>query len=181
MRIRENLLPIEETSRSGQVLPLLTGIVVHWVANPGATPDRIRAYFASTRRYASCHYVIGVDGDVLRIVPDDEVAWHAGPSDLTRDGAMQVLGGLPNWRTLGIEVCHPDWTGRFTDRSMEALISLCAWITDKASLRIPNALLRHYDCTGKTCPAYYVEHPEAWTRFQEDVVIAATPRNVSRL
>lgn len=181
MRIQEHLLPVEETSRSGQILPALNGIVVHWVANPGAEPDRIRAYFASTRRYASCHYIIGIDGGILRIIPEDEVAYHAGPSGLTYEMTRKLLGGLPNWRTIGIEMCHPDWTGKFTDRSMEALISLCAYIADKAKLDIPRTLLRHFDCTGKECPAYYVEHPEEWTRLKEDVVIAATPRNVSRL
>lgn len=179
MRIREDLLAVEETSRPGQVLPALTGIVVHWVANPGATPSLVRDYFASVSRYASCHYIIGIDGEVLRIIPDDEVAYHAGPSDLTKEATRRRLGGLPNWRTIGIEVCHSDWEGRFSDKAMEALISLTARIVRKAGIDVRN-ILRHYDCTGKDCPAWYVEHPEEWARFKGDVVMATTPRNVMR-
>ena len=30
-------------------------------------------------------------------------------------------------------------------------------------------VIRHYDVTGKECPRYYVENPEAWERFRADV------------
>ena len=30
-------------------------------------------------------------------------------------------------------------------------------------------MIRHYDVTGKECPRYYVEHPEAWDAFRADV------------
>jgi N-acetylmuramoyl-L-alanine amidase len=29
-------------------------------------------------------------------------------------------------------------------------------------------VIRHYDVTGKDCPKYYVEHPEAWNAFRAD-------------
>ena len=30
-------------------------------------------------------------------------------------------------------------------------------------------ILRHYDCGGKKCPVYYVDHEEAWDRLLADV------------
>ena len=30
-------------------------------------------------------------------------------------------------------------------------------------------MIRHYDVTGKLCPLYYVENPEAWEAFLEDI------------
>ena len=30
-------------------------------------------------------------------------------------------------------------------------------------------VIRHYDVSGKRCPLYYVENPEAWTAFLADV------------
>lgn len=30
-------------------------------------------------------------------------------------------------------------------------------------------ILRHYDCGGKKCPKYYVEHEDAWERLLCDV------------
>ena len=34
-------------------------------------------------------------------------------------------------------------------------------------------MIRHYDVTGKLCPVYYVEHPEAWEDFLVDVAAEA--------
>ena len=33
----------------------------------------------------------------------------------------------------------------------------------------PSQILRHYDVTGKACPLYFVDHPDAWERFLADV------------
>ena len=30
-------------------------------------------------------------------------------------------------------------------------------------------ILRHYDCGGKKCPLYYVEHEDAWEQLLADV------------
>ena len=30
-------------------------------------------------------------------------------------------------------------------------------------------MIRHYDVTGKICPKYYVDHPDKWEEFLQDV------------
>ena len=30
-------------------------------------------------------------------------------------------------------------------------------------------MIRHYDVTGKICPKYYVEQPEAWQALLEEI------------
>ena len=30
-------------------------------------------------------------------------------------------------------------------------------------------VIRHYDVTGKDCPKYYVENPDAWLRMKSDI------------
>lgn len=38
-------------------------------------------------------------------------------------------------------------------------------------------VIRHYDVTGKKCPLWYVEHPEAWLTFRERVrALAGQPQ-----
>ena len=32
-------------------------------------------------------------------------------------------------------------------------------------------IIRHYDVTGKICPKYYVDNPEAWDGFRADVAL----------
>jgi N-acetylmuramoyl-L-alanine amidase CwlA len=30
-------------------------------------------------------------------------------------------------------------------------------------------VIRHYDVSGKHCPRYYVEHPQAWDSLRKDI------------
>ena len=30
-------------------------------------------------------------------------------------------------------------------------------------------VIRHYDVTGKDCPKYYVENPDAWIQMKSDI------------
>ena len=73
---------------------------------------------------------------------------------------------------MSIEVCHPDETGQFTAASMSSLVRLTAWLCEAFGLDPETGVIRHYDVTGKECPLYYVEHPEAWDAFRADVALA---------
>ena len=48
------------------------------------------------------------------------------------------------------------------------MVELTAWLCGKFNLKV-EAVIRHYDVTGKECPLYYVENEDAWERFKEDV------------
>lgn len=148
--VREEPLPRNPWSRPGTQMEGLTGIVVHYVGNPGTTAEQNRSYFAglakSHETYASSHFLVGLEGEVLLCVPPGEVAYCSN----SRNGD-----------TLSIEVCHPDDTGRFTQASYDSLVRLLNWLLEYYDLA-PEDVIRHYDVTGKLCPKYYVEHPEAW-------------------
>ena len=45
---------------------------------------------------------------------------------------------------------------------------MLAWLTKEYQLE-PSDILRHYDCGGKRCPLYYVDHEDAWLKLLEDV------------
>ena len=47
---------------------------------------------------------------------------------------------------------------------MASLLRLTAWLCEEFDLA-PADVIRHYDVTGKICPKYYVDHPEAWEDF----------------
>lgn len=156
--IRERLLPVNEWSRPGTAMEAVNGIVIHYVGNPGTTAEQNRSYFAglaqSHETYASSNFLIGLDGEVLLCVPIGEVAYCSNGR---------------NSDTLSIEVCHPDETGQFTPESYRSLIRLVNWLRDFYDLGAED-VIRHYDVTGKVCPKYYVEHPEAWEAFQSDLL-----------
>lgn len=155
--IVQSLLPKNRYSRPGTQLDEVAGIVIHYVGNPGTTAEQNNSYFrslAETREtYASSHFLIGMDGEILQNIPLDEVAYCS--NDRNHD-------------TLSIECCHPDETGAFTQETYDALIKLVRWLMDYYELA-PEQVIRHYDVTGKECPRYYVQNPEAWEEFRNQL------------
>lgn len=151
-------IPINEYSRPGTPLKEISGVVVHYVGNPGTTAAANRSFFANLalthETYASAHFVVGLEGEILQCVPLTEIAYCSNTA---------------NDYTVSIEVCHPDDTGKFDDATMESLEQLVAWLCETFSLDPDADVIRHYDVTGKICPKYYVENEDAWLAFRQNV------------
>ena len=152
------LLSPNEYSRPQIPLEQVNGIVVHYVDNPGTTAQENRDYFESLSTgeegiSASSHYIIGLDGELIQCIPLDEVAYAS--NDRNND-------------TISIECCHPDESGEFSDKTYRSLVKLVAWLCDKYEIDTAS-VIRHYDITGKESPKYYVDNPETWDQFLDDV------------
>ena len=151
------LLPVNRYSRPGRALEQVRGIVVHYTANPGTSAMQNRDYFAgladSHETSASSHFVIGLDGEIVQCIPCDEIAYASNNR---------------NKDTIAIECCIPDETGKFNDSTYQSLLELTAWLVGRYDLSI-EAVIRHYDVTGKNCPKYFVENPQAWEQFHDDL------------
>lgn len=155
--MENKLLTINEYSRPGTKIGKIKNIVIHWVGNANSTAIANRNYFESLKNkhiYASAHYVIGLEGEIIKCVPENEVAYHAKQA---------------NNYSIGIECCHPDWNGKFNDKTYKSLIELCVDLCKRYNLNPEIALIRHYDVTKKVCPKYYVENPKAWSQLKIDV------------
>lgn len=158
--IDQQFIPVGKYSRPGLKMERINDVVIHYVANPGTTAEQNREYFAgleyqpdSGKTYASCHFIIGLDGEILQIIPMDEKAYAS--NDRNSD-------------TVAIECCHPGEDGKFSDATYESLVRLTAWILHETDLKEKN-VIRHYDVNGKICPKYYVEHEDAWEELLKDV------------
>ena len=149
--VEQEYLSINPYSRPGTPLEKIRGVVIHYVGNPNTSAMANRGYFSSLaltgETYASSHFIVGLEGEVVACVPLTEVAYASN----TR-----------NADTVSIEVCHPDETGEFNAETYERLTELTAWLCSTFELDPAEDVIRHYDVTGKICPKFYVEHPEAW-------------------
>jgi N-acetylmuramoyl-L-alanine amidase len=171
MNILQQTLTKNKYSRPGIVLKSVRGIVIHWVANPGTSAQANRNYFENLKnqvppnddRYASAHYIIGLQGEVIQCVPDTELCYHVGANKYT-DAALQRLSGYPNNCTIGIELCHPDSSGCFTGETLLSCRELVSSLLEAYGLNKMD-VWRHYDVTGKVCPKYFVEHQSEWEAF----------------
>ena len=148
--VEQDLLPLNPYSRPGTPLETIDGVVVHYVGNPGTSAAANRSFFSNLavthETYASAHFVVGLEGEVLQCVPLTEIAYCSSQA---------------NGHTISIEVCHNDETGEFSTETTAGLLRLTAWLCKEFDLGAAD-VIRHYDVTGKLCPKYYVEHPEAW-------------------
>jgi N-acetylmuramoyl-L-alanine amidase len=178
MVIKDCFLTKNTYSRPGVLLKSVKGIVVHWVANPGTSAMANRNYFEGLKdqrpglapdkyRYASAHYIIGIDGEVVRCVPDTEVCYHVGAETYTSE-AMRRLSGYPNNCTVGIELCHPKADGKFSNATLQACRELVSSLLRKYGLG-KDDIWRHFDVTGKVCPKYFVEHTDEWDTFRASI------------
>lgn len=168
MEIKDALLTISNYNRPGTKRTRTTAVACHYIGNPGTSAQANRNYFESLSTIgpqkeakgesptkASCHYLIGLTGEILRLIPEDEISWCTNQA---------------NSYTISIEACHPDSTGKFTESTYAAYVDLCADLCTRWKLDPLNGgLIRHYDVTGKKCPLYFVSNPATWQQFKADV------------
>ena len=162
--VTKNLLPRNRYSRPGSVLKNIEGVVIHYVGNPGTSAKANRNYFATLalgreKIYASSHFIVGLEGEVIQCIPLTEIAYASNSR---------------NSDTVAIEVCHGDETGVFSPETYAQTVELTAWLCRQFALDPVEDVIRHYDVTGKRCPLYYVEQPEAWDAFRADVAASVS-------
>ena len=116
----------------------------------------------------SCHYLIAEDGQVLRMVPEEKRAWHAGVSYWR--GLHNVNGA-----SIGIEIVNPghEYGYRpFTRQQMDALVPLLAGIVERH--QVPRAnVVGHSD----VAPARKQDPGELfdWARLARHKLAVARP------
>ena len=145
--VQADLLTVNPWSRPGTPLEKIDGIVIHYVGNPGTTAKANRNYFESlssgeTETYASSHFIVGLEGEVIQCIPLTEIAYASN---------------IRNEDTVAIEVCHPDETGAFSPAAYQQVVELTAWLCRTFDLDPDTDVIRHYDVTGKICPKYFVD------------------------
>ncbi len=151
--IDRQIVEVNGAGRRGIPIEAVNNIAVHYVGNPGTSAQGNRNYYNQPTTTVSSHFIVGLEGEVIQCVPLNEKS--SATNERNRD-------------TISIEVCHPDTTGKFNDATYAALVRLCAWLCEEYKLEATD-LIRHYDVTGKLCPLYYVENPDAWEQLIHDV------------
>ncbi len=157
-QIDEQLLTVNEYSRPGIKTDGIENIVIHYLANPRTTAQENRDYFESLKdlgdTYMSANYIVGLEGEIIQCVPDDEIAYASNSKNST---------------SISIENCHKDTSGKFTQKTYDSLVRLTAYLTERYNLGRDD-IIRHYDVVGKLCPLYFVEHEDKWEEFKDDVM-----------
>lgn len=166
MNIKDCWLTPNRWSRPQRDLPTIKGIVVHWVANPNTTAEANRNFFESRKTgnkgFGSAHEIIGNQGEIIRCIPENEMAYHVGSKSYQKEG-IKRLSSYPNNCTYGIECCHTDRAGRMKRATVLTLIERLAVLCTRWQLNPLTDLYLHQEIVGwKDCHRWWVNNPDDW-------------------
>ena len=116
----------------------IDGMAVHYTATSASAHNNL-VYFSRAGANASAHLFVDKDGTIRQSVHFEDTAW--------------AVGNFPqNQRTVSVEVVSAGED--FTDAQISALAQIYEYL--RATYGITR-VIRHYDVTGKRCPAPYVD------------------------
>lgn len=143
-------------------------IVIHYTANLGDTAKNNADYFAREIVKASAHYFVD-EHYVWQSVPDDRIAWHCG-GGLQGSGGHTYYGKCKNANSLGVEICMQDKQGKIRLASIDLAAQLVRVLMAKYGVPA-DRVIRHFDVTGKMCPAPMVSDPALWQKFKNSLEV----------
>ena len=163
--INKELTPYNLTKKSNKKNEY---IVVHYTGALGTAKNNAD-YFYTAKRAASASYFVD-NTSIWQSVEDKNAAWHCG-GGLQGNGGHTFHNKCTNSNSIGIEMCcKKDSLGNLTieQSTINNTLDLIRYLMKKHSIPI-NKVIRHYDVTGKLCPAQYVDET-AWGIFKQNIV-----------
>ena len=134
-------------------------LVIHYTANNGDTVQNNLDYFSRNAVGASAHYFVDENG-YGQSVKDQDTAWHCGANQYKHPDCR-------NANSIGIELCSKkDSRGNyyFMDQTVYNAAALARQLMQTYGIDRSH-VLRHYDVTGKRCPAPMMDNPTLWENF----------------
>lgn len=148
-------------------------IAIHYTANQKDTAYSNAKYFNSGSRSASAHFFVD-ENNIYQSVRLRDEAWHVGAKKYTHKYCR-------NNNSIGIEMCTSgnalvvDATKKRAAGVVAYLFLQFGWSADEVDTRV----LRHWDVTGKWCPAQMAGTGNADWQYFKNIVrekIAAATR-----
>jgi N-acetylmuramoyl-L-alanine amidase len=195
MKLTQQFLSINEYTRNGKLRNDTLAIVKHWTGPNGHNARQVWDYFENDcpklKHYSSANYIIDFTGEIIQLVPDNEMTYHCGSSIIDptseviyTDWARNIFGKYaniekykdpkkiklsPNQASIGVEMCAIDGKGNFRDATIAASIELDSYLCLKYKLTT-NKIGTHNMVVGwKDCPRLWVNKNYLFDAYIEDV------------
>lgn len=144
-------------------------IVIHYTGALGTAKNNA-VYFARQKLQASAHYFVD-ENEIWQSVEDKDRSWHCGGGLQGKNGHA-FYGICTNSNSIGIEMCvkktaSGEWY--FEEDTVKNTVALVKTLMKKHDIPI-GCVIRHYDVTGKTCPAPYIDETK-WRNFKDRVLM----------
>ena len=150
-------------------------IPIHYTANDGDSAKNNGLYFANNVTGTSAHFFAD-DIEIIRSVPENHIAYAVEGKNY----GGRLHGIVTNANSINIELCDTVRNGTIapSKETIENALELVRMLMRKYNIP-QDHVIRHYDVTGKACPAYWVNDArwkaEFWDRITESTPIQYTP------
>lgn len=133
-------------------------IVIHYTSNLGDTAKNNADYFAreALKNKASAHFFVD-ESEVWSSVPVWRIAYHCGAKAYRHPHCR-------NTNSIGVEICMLDKHAVIRMDAIRHAAELVRELMTKYDIDADH-VVRHYDVTGKDCPAPMVSDPGMWEQF----------------
>ena len=147
-------------------------LVYHYTGNDGDHDANNAIYYRDNVVKSSAHYYVD-DDSVTQSVKDLTVAWAVGGKkwdDCAQTGGGKLHGIVTNINSISIEMCDTKRDGSImaTEATMANAAKLGKMLMAKYNIPIER-VVRHFDVTGKHCPAYFMDD-EKWNAYKQRLV-----------
>lgn len=170
MTIVNDFLTLGGVNRPSEKLKEIKGLIIHYVGVPEKSAQVIRDNFENTTRYGATQYVCDYnDGHIIRTMPEDELTYHCG-SNVYKPLKFEIAGDdNPNYYLVGIETCIESvQKSKPSKVQWKALTEFSADFLIRNKLNSNNLYL-HNEITNTLCYKWFIDHPNDWKRFKNDV------------
>src|SRR5574344_1117772 len=95
--------------------------------------------------FCSYHYIVGLDGEIINIIPEEEIALHTNILE------------IDNY-SIGIGICNSDrYENKVSKKEINSLRLLCNYLATKYNLDKKFDIIHYYDIINKRSPYFFVD------------------------
>ena len=148
-------------------------IVIHYTANNGDTAKDNIDYYSNTPNLSSSAHFFVDENKVCKSVEEKDTAWHCGSKTYKHNECR-------NSNSIGIELCslkNEKGEYYFNENTLNNASCLVKSLMAKYNIPLDN-VIRHFDVTGKICPAPMVNNLKAWDNFKKRLCSIKTANDI---
>lgn len=159
--MKKDYISINEMTRPGNKIKEVRGIILHEIGNRYSNINICKKQIENLCNqdvvYYSLHYIIDKYGNILSLIPEDEISLSCRNID-------------ENYYNLSIGCIPHNEVGEFSNETITSLIKLISNLCNRYGLN-EKRIFRHYDITGKRCPKYYIDNNIKFEKIKKMIKI----------
>lgn len=148
-------------------------IVIHYTGNDGDKSWNNANYFQNNQNLSASAHLFVDDTSLYLSVPFEYVAYSVGSFTVdTSKGGGKYYKKCTNANSINIELCDTVKDGKYnvTQKTIDNALDITKELMTRYNIPASH-VIRHFDVTGKECPAYWVDKTKWENEFRNKLYI----------